>query len=89
MDKNTLFNRVYDLLVSIGGASETERRGFLYSHTEDKFGCDEWRFCGHLGFGGKFRSRRFTVDCYRESETPERLRIIAELNTALEVLKPN
>jgi len=88
MIKTELYNRVYDLLVHIGGASEDLRSSFLHNHTVSKDACTEWRFCGRLGFGGKFRSQSFTVDCYKEDETPERVKIIADINTALEGLKP-
>lgn len=77
------FHKIYDLLVSIGGASESDRFSFVYNHTEAKYPCSEWRFCGQLGFGGKYRSDRNTVDCYSEDETPERLAIIGKLNEAL------
>lgn len=45
----------------------------------------EWRFCGLLGFGGKFRnfSDRLYVDCYPENENPETLWIMAETNEAI------
>ena len=45
--------KVYDLLV---GAYEPDRDNFIYHHTESKDGCSEWRFCGKLGFGGKYRT---------------------------------
>ena len=76
-------NAVYDLLVQIGGASEDERETFVYNHTEARYLCTEWRFCGVLGFGGKYRSERNRVDCYREDETPERLAVIKEINFRL------
>lgn len=77
-------NKVYDLLVSIGGAYEPDRDNFVYHHTESKQGCDEWRFSGKLGFGGKYRGRYNRVDCYMEDETPERIKLMEELNAALE-----
>lgn len=54
----------------------------------DKHPCTEYRFCGALGFGGKFRNngnRNDTpyVDCYREHETPERLAMIEVANKRL------
>jgi hypothetical protein len=75
--------KVYDLLVSIGGAYEPDRDNFIYHHTESKEGCSEWRFSGKLGFGGKYRSGYNGVDCYREDETPERIKLMNELNGAL------
>jgi hypothetical protein len=76
-------NKVYDLLVSIGGASEDETFDFIYHHCESEFGCSEWRFRGKLGFGGKYRSTWNGVTYYPEDETPEMARIKAELDERL------
>jgi hypothetical protein len=76
-------NKVYNLLVDIGGAYESDRDNFIYHHVESKYGCDEWRFSGKLGFGGKYRSDYNRVDCYREDETPQRIKLMEELNDAL------
>jgi hypothetical protein len=76
-------NKVYDLLVSIGGAYEPQRDSFIYHHSKSKDGCDEWRFMGKLGFGGKYRSNSNKVDCYLEDETPEIIILIERLNDAL------
>lgn len=75
--------KVYDLLISIGGAHKDDKGCFIHAHTETKLGCGEWRFCGKLGFGGKYRSGTNTVDCYPEDENEERLNIIKTLNEAL------
>lgn len=50
--------------------------------------CNEYRFCGALGFGGKFcnngnRDNTPYVDCYREDETPARLQMIEAANKRL------
>ena len=71
---------VYDVLVQIAGADETMRGSFIQNHLS---GCEEWRFCGRLGFGGKYRSRTNTVDCYREDETKTRRVIIKATNAEL------
>ena len=76
-------DKVYDLLVNIGGANESDRYDFVYHHTEGKHVCTEWRFCGKLGFGGKYRSSTNSVDCYREDETPKRIKLMDELNSEL------
>lgn len=81
-----LANKIFDLLESIGGAHESMRSDFVHNHTEAT--CDEYRFQGHLGFGGKYRRWKNGVDCYREDETPERLDIIKRLNEALQKLQP-
>jgi hypothetical protein len=76
-------NKVYDLLVLIGKAKEYERGSFIYHHCKDKFGCSEWRFCGNLGFGGKYRSTLNSVTYYTEDETPELINIKNQLNREL------
>lgn len=80
-------NKVYDMLVGIGGAFEDDRSNFVYHHCESKDGCDEWRFGGKLGFGGKYYSRENMVTCYSEDETPGRLELIKVLNKMLATLK--
>lgn len=74
-------NRIYDVLVKLGGAWPDSRYMFVRSHAEDN--CKEWRFQGHLGFGGKYRSRTNSVDCYPEDMTPEKLRLIEQINAEL------
>jgi hypothetical protein len=74
---------VYSILVNIGGASESMRGSFVQNHTDAEYPCTEWRFCGHLGYGGKYLSKTNRVDCYIEEETPKRLALIGELNEAL------
>jgi hypothetical protein len=76
-------NKVYDLLVSIGGANEKERDSFLYAHCEDEYPCMEWRFGGHLGSGGKYRSTWNGVTYYGETQTPEMILIKDKLDEAL------
>ena len=82
-----LFSAIYSVLVEQAGAQEIMRNSFIYHHTESEFGpCDEWRFQGALGFGGKYWRRENRVSCYREDETPERLEIIERTNEALSSL---
>ena len=68
-------NKIYDLLVSIGGAKESDRSDFIYLHCVHKPMCTEYRFCGKLGFGGKYRSFWNGVTYYSEEETKERIEI--------------
>jgi len=77
---------VYDALVKHAGATENEKDSFIYHHTNhDKYGETlEWRFCGNLGFGGKYWSNRNKVDCYSENLNKETKKIINETNKALE-----
>ncbi len=74
-------NKIYDLLVTIGGASESDRDDFVYYHTETKTG--QWRFCGYLGFGGKYLSNDNRVSYYKEDGTPEIIEIANKLNEEL------
>lgn len=76
-------NKIYDLLVTIGGAREDERVDFIYHHCEDKFPCTEWRFIGHLGFGGKYKSGWNGVSYYPENETPVIKALAETLNIEL------
>lgn len=48
-------NKVYDILVAECGASDRpdDRQWFVCGQTREVV--REWRFCGSLGFGGKFR----------------------------------
>jgi len=71
-------NKIYDLLVSIGGANESDRSDFIFHHCTSVYGCSEYRFQGKLGFGGKYRSGWNGVTCYHETETEE-IRIVKEL----------
>tara|TARA_R110000803_G_scaffold50945_1_gene105554 strand:- start:53 stop:349 length:297 start_codon:yes stop_codon:yes gene_type:complete len=79
-------NAIYDLLVSIGGAIETQREDFIYSHCTCDYEVTEWRFCGKLGFGGKYRSTWNGVTYYRENETAEMIKVKEELDAALKKL---
>ncbi len=75
-------NEIYDVLV-IAGADEHMRDSFIYHHCDSKDGCDEWRFQGKLGYGGKYWSRTNTVNCYLEDENPGRKPIISYVNSEL------
>lgn len=95
------YERVYDLLVSVGGAPENMKAEFVRYFTKpdpmdhpnachgDLPATLEWRFQGHLGFGGKFwrAHRGHDVTCYPESETPQRLALIARLNKEISGLE--
>lgn len=81
------YGQVFDLLVRIGGAPESQRDDFIYRHVRDRYPCHEYRFQGKLGFGGKYRSRTNKVDCYPEDENDLRKSIIFQLNNELRKLK--
>lgn len=60
------------------------RKDFVFHHCRPDFP-KEYRFCGRLGFGGKFwrTNGKFYVNCYTEDETPLRLQIMATANERL------
>lgn len=74
-------NTIYDLLVKIGGASESQREDFVYYHCERR--TNEWRFCGYLGYGGKYFSAHNRVSYYIKDTTPEIIEIANTLNEEL------
>lgn len=76
-------HKIYDILENIGGASKGERNSFIYAHCESDYICEEWRFQGKLGFGGKYRIERNMVDYYLEDETPEMIELTKEINKQL------
>src|SRR4051812_42949120 len=52
-------------------------------------GCQEFRFQGGLGFGGKFwnANNRWYITCYREDEDSERLEAIRRADARLAELR--
>lgn len=84
MSEANLLGQVYDILIREAGAPEGDRASFVDALLTGD--CREWRFCGSLGFGGKYRPDTNTVDCYREDETPSRLLVIKKTNAALAAL---
>lgn len=80
-------NEIYNILVSLGGAMEDDRDDFIYHHCLYKDGCREWRFCGKLGFGGKYRSTWNGATYYPEDETPIRKKLANEINSELAKLE--
>jgi hypothetical protein len=78
-------NAVYTVLVEHAGAAEWQRDEFVQLHVEGR--CDEFRFQGDLGFGGKFWRHDWRVSCYPEDETPARVEAIRVTNEALDQLR--
>lgn len=76
---------VYAVLQETCGAGDDEL-SFVYEFTKE-LPTTEWRFGGSLGFGGKFRYPRMSVDCYPEDESAARLAMISAANAKLAVLK--
>jgi hypothetical protein len=76
---------VYDVLVAVCHAPDSVSDRLQFRHFWDG-GENEYRFCGSLGFGGKFWRANYTpwhVSCYREDETLERLWLITRANKEL------
>lgn len=83
-------NLIYDLLVEECGASEWkhDRTSFIHAHTAREYLGHEYRFCGYLGFGGKFwnESQKFRVSAYSENEDAEVVLMVARANERLQRL---
>ncbi|MEE9214881.1 MAG: hypothetical protein V3U54_08825 [Thermodesulfobacteriota bacterium] len=77
---------IFNLLVKHAGAFEGDRTSFLYAQIDREHPCREFRFCGKLGFGGKFwnNNEKLYINCYNEDENPKRNRIIKKVNRLLE-----
>jgi hypothetical protein len=87
MTPEEVFNKVWDILVEHAGALDRGhyRETFVAAFLTAKHRAYEFRFGGHLGFGGKFwrTDNRFYVSCYHEDETPDRLAVIEATNKLL------
>jgi hypothetical protein len=82
MNEESFYRHIYHALMQYAGASPAEAFHFAYAHLNDSY-LQEWRFQGKLGFGGKYWRERNEISCYKEDETPERLKIIEETNAKL------
>jgi len=80
-------NAVYDILVAHAGAHENNRLSFVYSHCEDEYPCNEFRFGGFFGFGGKYWSERNTINYYNEDRTKKLDKLEAKVNKLLGEIK--
>lgn len=87
MDQITA-GKIYDILVEHAGAPEEERKCFVFAQAQTNgLAPIEWRFCGLLGFGGKFwNNGGYYITYYREDETQQRKIIKKKVNTLLEKL---
>lgn len=77
-------HRVWDILVKYAGADEEDRFHFL-RYVVGKQYCDEYRFQGKLGFGGKVSkfSEQWYVQYYLKDKTDYRDSVRAETNLIL------
>jgi hypothetical protein len=83
------YEEVWDLLVNDAGASKDplDKESFVCAFTKIEYPTTEYRFCGSLGFGGKFwRNNGFYISCYREDETPKQLGTINRVNEQINKL---
>jgi hypothetical protein len=83
----------YTVLVLHAGANDdaADREAFVCHVAHPLRPCEEYRFCGALGWGGKFRNNGNNqgvpyVDFYREHETEQRVEIARNANLALREL---
>jgi hypothetical protein len=91
-NRRSFYHYVWNLLYDTGNINcrqesiKAERLAFVTLFLESP-ACTtrEWRFSGHLGFGGKFwrNDGRHYVNMYREDSTPERERVLSSLNEAI------
>ena len=84
--------RIADVLTEYAGANlgPDRRLDRIYSFGAYLGECNraEYRFCGSLGFGGKFRNQGngWRIDCYYEDSTLEREGTVFATNWALACL---
>lgn len=64
-------NEIYDVLVMCGGAIPDTREHFIYAHLDEEYPCNEYRFQGHFGFGGKFYSDGFETNPWHIGYHPD------------------
>jgi len=64
-------NEIYDVLVMCGGALPDNRENFVYAHTIGNYPCNEYRFQGHFGFGGKFYSHGWQIEPWYVGHHPD------------------
>lgn len=88
MNPKDIFNQVYDLLIEHVGASPSkdQRETFVMAFLDRS--TIEWRFCGNLGFGGKFYRlyQRYYVNYYPEDRTADRDRAVEKVNELLKAI---
>ncbi len=78
-------SETFDVLVKHAGASESMRGDFVHNHTSET-PCDEYRFQGTLGFGGKYWRKTNSVSFYTEDTNADRIKTFTETNKALAML---
>lgn len=85
VNPHLFYNRVFDILVDECGANEKMREEFLNYHISVE-PCDEFRFQGKLGYGGKYWRKDNYVTCYEEDKTTSRVMMLTIANEKLDRL---
>lgn len=92
-DKEQKANEIWDILVEHAGANKEDyaRSDFVFHFSNIKDDFFEYRFGGHLAFGGKLKVNlgRVYVSCYSEDETPKMREIINKVNGLLKKFETN
>lgn len=78
-------NKIYDILIDCGASADEDDRDSFVRYVTGKSPI-EWRFMGHLGFGGKFHPQDMRIGMYCEDETRERAAIVKLANRLLKQL---
>lgn len=96
-DWKEFYGKCWDILVEHAGAHNDDsghnRAGFIHTMLDEGYsGCQEYRFCGALGFGGKLRRNSnndyyLYIDCYPEDSSPKTEAIIKKVNALLRELQ--
>lgn len=79
---------IYAILMEECGAPEVYRDNFIHAFGKQNRQPTEWRFCGTLGFGGKFwqNAGKWYVNAYAEDLTPVREKAMEAANRRLNEL---
>lgn len=85
-----LYDDAFTVLVREVGVREDGRADFLRAFADRDFQGIEYRLCGRLGFGGKFRrivhDGQFRIDCYPEDRNAERDAIVVRVNAIFKTM---
>ena len=84
--------QIWNILVKDGGAFDRDNGDSFVRYAVQKQDCTfEWRFQGHLGFGGKFwqNQNRWYVNAYPEDvkKYPLMQTVIDQINAKLDALR--
>jgi hypothetical protein len=80
------YSQVYDLLHKEARAPWSAKDNFVYHHALTEQPCDEWRFQGLLGFGGKYYRVENRVACPSRLCTAQAEYLVDDINHKLSLL---